>query len=180
MNLNRLLLVIKLIFFIPNRGLKLNNYERINILQRQARRTSFAYHQKGSYMKSQEWKTMQKVWLHEKGYRCQMFPFLVLGQHKPKKGWWNNAIYGKFAIHHMNRNAYQHLGMEKIDKDIIVLSKFAHEWVYHYLLSFGKRKVGDQKSLKFPNPLQRAMNYWCLLNKWIKLLSLALLFYIVL
>jgi hypothetical protein len=179
MDLNRLLLILKLIFFIRNKELKLNNSERMNILQRQARRTSFAYHQKGSYMKSQEWKTMQKVWLHEKGYRCQMFPFLVLGNHKPKKGWWNNSFYGKYAIHHTTKKAYKNLGLEILDRDVIVLSKFAHKWIYHYLLSFGKKKAGDQKIIKFANPLQVIMNYWCFLNKWLKLLLFLLVIYFI-
>jgi hypothetical protein len=113
---------------------------------------------------------MQKVWLHEKGYRCQMFPFLVLGSHKPKGGWWNDAFYGKYAVHHMDRNAYENLGLEKSGDNVLVLSKFAHDWVFHWLLSFGARKAGDQKMLKFANPVQRIANKWCLVNVRMKII----------
>jgi hypothetical protein len=123
---------------------------------------------------------MQKVWLYDKGYRCQMFPFLVLGQHKLKKSWWNDSFYGKFAVHHVTKKAYENLGNEKLDNDVIVLSKFAHKWIYHYLLSFGKKKAGDQKFIKFANPLQITMNYWCFLNNWLKLLLFLLAIYFVL
>jgi hypothetical protein len=93
---------------------------------------------------------------------------LFLGQHKPKGGWYDNAVNGRYAVHHISTNAYRNLGMEAIDRDVIVLSKFAHKWVYHYLLSFGQIRVRDQKLIKFPNPLQMAMNLWCKLNKWVK------------
>jgi hypothetical protein len=161
---------VKLFFYIPKQDFKLNNTDQWNIIKRKERRSPLPFNQKALYMKSQEWQTMQKIWLYKKKYRCQMFPFLVLGQHKPKKGWWNDAYYGKYAIHHINTKAYKNLGLEELDRDVIVLSKFAHKWVYHYLLSFGKRKVSDQKLVKFANPLQKIMNYWCFLNKWMKLI----------
>lgn len=180
MKFKRIIFQIKLIFFIKKRNLSFSDTERYSLLERKNRIQPISFRKKNLYMKSAEWQTMQKLWLHNKGYRCQMFPFLVLGQHKPKRGWWNDSLYGKFAVHHIDKNAYEQLGMEQLDKNVIVLSKFAHNWVYHYLLSFGKRKVSDQKLVKFANPLQKIMNYWCFLNKWIKLILALIIIYILL
>ena len=177
-NFTKLWLRIKLTFNIPKKELKLSADDKYEIRKHNARTTPFSYTEKSAYMRSKEWQTMHKIWLHEKGYRCQMFPFLFLGQHKPKGGWYNNAVNGKYAIHHVDKNAYKNLGKERLDKEVIVLSKFAHDFVYHYLLSLGARKVRDQKSINsFANPLQVLMNYWCFLNKWVKITVLGLLFY---
>jgi len=167
---------IKLIFYVPKKTLIIKDTEKSDLYSREKRIMPISYIHKGNYMRSKEWHTMQKIWLNEKGYRCQMFPFLVLGQHKPKGTWWNNSFYGKYAIHHTSRKAYENLGMEKLNTDVIVLSNFAHKWIYHYLLSFGNKKAGNQKLLKFPNPLQVLMNYWCFLNNWIKLLIILAFF----
>ena len=176
-NYTKLWLSIKLTFYIPKCELKLNCEEEFEIKKHKQRQKPFSFEEKSSYMISKEWQTMHKVWLHDKSYRCQMFPFLFLGQHKPKGGWYNNAINGKYAVHHVNNKAYRNLGMEVLDKDVIVLSKFAHKWIYHYLLSFGKKRAGEQKIVKFANPLQLAMNYWCFLNKWIKLIIIVIIIY---
>lgn len=173
-NYNKLWLTIKLICYIPKSALKLNADEQYEVRKHRQRRKPFSFEEKSGYMISKEWQTMQKVWLHKKGHRCQMLPFLYLGQHKPKGGWYNNAVNGKYAVHHVSSNAYRNLGMEVLDKDVIVLSKFAHKWIYHYLLSFGKKRVRDQFFFKFANPLQLGMNYWCFLNKWWKLIIVIL------
>jgi hypothetical protein len=178
MNLKKIVLHLKLTFFVPKKELNINNNEMFLIRERSNRKFAIPYISKNIYMKSKEWQLMQKIWLYEKGYRCQMFPFLVLGQHKTKKSWWHNGVYGKYAVHHIDKKAYEQLGMEQLDKNVIVLSKFAHKWVYHYLLSFGKRKVSDQKLVKFANPLQKIMNYWCFLNKWMKLILALIIIYI--
>ena len=168
---------IKLVFYIPKKVLKLKYDEKIELRKHLSRKQALGYLEKRIYMISSEWKTMQKIWLHEKGYRCQMFPFIFLGQHKPSNSWYDMAINGRFAIHHMNKNAYKNLGKEVLDRDVLVLSRFAHDFIFHKILSFGARKVADQKSINnFPNPLQIIANKWCLLNNWLKLGLLILIY----
>ena len=174
---------IKLLLTLRHKKASLKPEDSSNLRTHKYRNQSFTYEEKARYMASSEWKTMQKVWLHSAGYRCQMFPFIVLGQHAAKKGGWRKyKYYGKYAIHHINKQAYENLGREDLNKDVIVLSKFAHDWVFHFLLSFGKRSVAEQKS--FPNILQLAGNAWCLLalpvQLSIYLISLALLIFLIL
>ena len=163
MKINKILFRLKCVFYVK-KDIHLSTNEKYSLITRKRRLRPIPYSEKSKYMNSSEWQTMGKIWLHEKGYRCQMFPFIILGQHKPKGKWWNESFHGKYAIHHISKNSYENLGKEELDKDVIVLSKFAHEWVYHYILSFGARKVRDQKLLKFPNILQVIANWWCSLS----------------
>ena len=158
--LNVITLFVNAQFSTSRKHLKLNSVDEYEILLRSSRRIPISFKDKNRYMKSREWKVMQKIWLHKSGYRCQMFPFILLGQHSGRGGW-SNSYYGKYAIHHMNKSSYENLGLEELNKDVIVLSKFAHSFVYHFLLSFGKRRAGDQKILPFANPFQKLMNHWC-------------------
>ncbi|WP_157962180.1 hypothetical protein [Winogradskyella aurantiaca] len=178
MNVHRLLLATKLVFQLPKKPLSFNYEEKLIMMKREKRLTPFTYEQKTNYMLSNEWKLMQKIWLYQKGYRCQMFPFLVLGRHNIRGS--HKNFYGPYAIHHVNRTAYKKLGMENLNTDVVVLSKFAHEFIYHYILSFGAKKVRDQKFVPFPNPLQVLANYWCFANSFLKLAILLLTILIIL
>lgn len=159
---------LKLLLLDRGKELRLSKKEQYLLFKREQRVTPIPFIEKQSYMISDEWKLMQKIWMHEIGYKCQMFPFIILGKH----GAWANSYYGKFAIHHTTRKAYKNLGMEVLNKDVIVLSKFAHESVFHFICSFGKKKVRDQKLFRFPNFLQVACNLWCKLNEMFKLVFL--------
>ena len=131
---------LKLMLLGSKKKLKLNDNEKYILYKRERRIQSFEFTEKQAYMNSKEWNLMKKIWLHESGYRCQMFPFIVLGQH----GSWNKSYYGNFAVHHTTLNSYKNLGKEVLNKDVVVLSKFAHDIIFHYLCSFGSRKVRDQ------------------------------------
>jgi len=165
--LNAFRFYLKLFFSKRKKVLNLNQKEQYLLYKRAQRVNPIPFIEKQTYMISDEWKLMQKIWLHEIGYRCQMFPFIILGKH----GAWGKSYYGNYAIHHTTRKSYENLGKEVLNIDVIVLSKFAHESIFHYIYSFGKKKVRDQKVLRFANPLQIAGNYWCKLNLKFKLIS---------
>jgi hypothetical protein len=80
-----------------------------------------------------------------------LFPWLRVGKVGGK--------HHTYSIHHRHRSAYERLGYEAWHRDVLVLSRFAHECIFHWLLSGGKRRVHHQKS--FPNALQRLVNWWC-------------------
>lgn len=158
------------IFSVIQTELTLTTTDKILLEKRKRRTSAIPYIQKKMYLKSEEWHVMQRLWLDDSGYRCQMFPFIILGKHSIRNPWNKKKIryYGRYAVHHINQKSYKRIGQENLNEDVIVLSKFAHNYIYHYLLSFGKQKVGEQKVLRFPNFLQRLLNLWCVLNHKIK------------
>lgn len=154
---------------VPN-SIRLSKEDKIILQQRKLRKKPFTRAEKDMYMNSEEWRLMQRIWLARAGYRCQMFPWKKIGKTVRGK-------YKGYEIHHLHKKAYRRLGKERYKRDVVVLSKFAHQWVYHRILSFGKTTVAKQK--KFPNILQRICNFWCILPypvKWIWILSVILLF----
>jgi hypothetical protein len=113
------------------------------------------------YLKSNMWRSRHAIWLRRTNYRCQLFPWLRVG--KKIRG-----RYYPYAMHHMHINAYRRQGGESWNRDVIVLSPYAHDFVFHWLLSGGKRKIRHQKD--FPNLAQRSavggsaslsLNWWC-------------------
>ncbi len=103
------------------------------------------------YLKSSLWRSRHKDWLQRTHNRCQLFPWVRVGSIRGK--------YHPYAIHHMHINAYRRQGREFWNRDVIVLSPFAHDFIFHWLVSGGKRKVRYQKD--FPNIAQRSLNWWC-------------------
>jgi hypothetical protein len=99
------------------------------------------YHQ---YIISQEWRSQHPKWLQAVGYRCTLFPWVEIGKGHP------------YAIHHLH---YRNLGHERLGRDVLPLSKFAHEKIIHGLLSWGK-SAGQQRY--YPNLVQ------CLVHEWMK------------
>lgn len=93
------------------------------------------------YIVSKEWRGKHREWLLRSRYRCSMFP------------WVSTKKY--YNIHHMN---YSNLGREKIYRDVIPLSRFAHSFVIHGILS-GFKRPSQQK--KYPNFPQQIAHYWC-------------------
>ncbi|MDW8302292.1 MAG: hypothetical protein RML38_07480, partial [Bacteroidia bacterium] len=161
----------KNIFFLPlmriihgvlvPRSVRLTKEEIKLLEQRKLRKKPLSRAEKDAYMNSPEWRLMQKIWLARAGYRCQMFPWKKIGKTV-------NGKYKGYEIHHLHKKAYKRLGKERYKRDVVVLSTFAHQWVYHRILSFGKTTVQKQKN--FPNLLQRIMNMWCILPypiKWL-------------
>lgn len=146
--------------FVP-RKVKLSR-EDIKILeQRKLRKKPLSRAEKDVYMNSEEWRLMQRIWLARAGYRCQMFPWKKIGKTVRGK-------YRGYEIHHLHKKAYRRLGKERYKRDVVVLSRFAHQWVYHRIMSFGKTTVAKQKN--FPNFFQRITNFWCILPypiKWL-------------
>ena len=67
----------KLMCFGSKKELKLNDNQKYILYQRDRRIKSFDFTEKQSYMNSKEWNLMQKIWLHEAGHRCQMFPIVL-------------------------------------------------------------------------------------------------------
>ncbi len=142
-------------------SIKLSKEDKKILEQRKLRKKPLTWAEKDAYMNSAEWRLMQRIWLARAGYRCQMFPWKRIGKSVRGK-------YRGYEIHHLHKKAYRRLGKERYKRDVIVLSTFAHQWVYHRILSFGKTTVAKQK--KFPNTFQWIMNFWCVLPypiKWI-------------
>jgi hypothetical protein len=83
-----------------------------------------------------------------------LFPWIRVG--------YVNGRYYPYAIHHKDREAYQNIGSEELGEHILVLSRFAHKWVFHWLLSGGKRRVREQNV--FPNFWQSIANGICVIN----------------
>lgn len=114
------------------------------------KRTSRAFVDYHTYIKSNNWYSQHKGWLSAVGSRCTMFPWIRVG-----KG-------HRYAIHHMN---YKNLGNEKLGRDIVPLCPFAHDYVIHGILS-GFKSAGKQRN--YPNPAQRLMHFWCVQRCWFK------------
>jgi hypothetical protein len=92
------------------------------------------------------------AWLKAVGYRCTMFPWIRIG-----KG-------HRYVVHHTN---YKNLGYERLGRDVVPLSPFAHNFVIHGVLA-GFKSAGKQRS--YPNLLQRTVHFWCNQRLWFKLL----------
>ena len=103
-----------------------------------------------AYIKSAEWRSQHPRWLKSVRYRCTLFPWLKLGDGKP------------YAIHHLH---YRNLGNERLRRDVLPVSKFAHEWIIHGLLSGGK-SAGQQR--RYPNMAQKLVHEWMRLGLWLK------------
>jgi hypothetical protein len=154
---------------IPSK-VKLSKEDKKILEQRKLRKKPLTRADKDAYMNSEEWRLMQRIWLARTRYRCQMFPWKKIG--KSVRG-----RYKGYEIHHLNRKAYRRLGKERYKRDVVVLSTFAHQWIYHRILSFGKTTVAKQKS--FPNVFQRITNFWCILPypvKWVWIILVISLF----
>ena len=72
----------------------------------------------------------------------------------------------RYVVHHMN---YKNLGYERLGRDVVPLSPFAHNFVIHGILA-GFKSAGKQG--KYPNLLQRTVHFWCNQRLWFKLLLL--------
>lgn len=90
-----------------------------------------------------------------------MFPWIKIGRHKSK---WHSC-----HLHHTHWGAYAYelRYKEKINRDVVVLSRFAHYEVMHNLLCGGRKRVRQQKV--FPNQFQEMANQWCYLPRFLKL-----------
>lgn len=118
------------------------------------------------YIKSPSWQDRHKYWLRRTGHRCQLFPWVKVG--------WVDGKYYPYAIHHLHMNAYKRRRKEVWNRDVIVVSKFAHNRIFHWLLSAGKTRVGDGRKTNhnpkskyqkaFPNIFQRLANWYCRLT----------------
>jgi hypothetical protein len=104
-----------------------------------------------AYISSTLWRNRHPQWLKRTNNRCQLIPFVRVGTVRGK--------YHGYAIHHLHKEAYKRQGQELWNRDVVVLCPFAHEFIFHWLLSAGKRRVRYQKN--FPNTAQRVMNWWC-------------------
>ncbi|MCS7076725.1 MAG: hypothetical protein NZ455_08455 [Bacteroidia bacterium] len=156
------------------RGIKLSTEDKKLLEQRKLRKRPLTRAEKDAYMNSAEWRLMQRIWLARAGYRCQMFPWKKIGKTV-------NGKYRGYEIHHLHKKAYRRLGKERYKRDVVVLSTFAHQWVYHRILSLGKTTVQKQK--KFPNLAQQIMNIWCILPyfvKWIWIIVSMVIFILIL
>ncbi len=102
--------------------------------------------------------------LKEAGNKCQMFGVPV-GRVGGK--------YYPYQIHHLSRAAYKRGTNVRLNKDVIVLCPFAHQFMFHCLLSGGKRTVGEQKV--FPNFAQAFAMEWCIMPGFLKTIILFLL-----
>ena len=112
-----------------------------------------------TYITSDDWYSKHPAWLKAVGYRCTMFPWIRIGKGRP------------YAVHHMN---YKNLGHERLGRDVVPLSPFAHNFVIHGVLAQFK-SAGKQGN--YPNLLQRTVHFWCNQRLWVKLLLfLSLLF----
>jgi hypothetical protein len=107
------------------------------------------YHQ---YIISQEWRSQHPNWLKAVGYRCTLFPWIEIGKGKP------------YSIHHLH---YRNLGNERLGRDVLPVSKFAHEKIVHGLLSGGK-SAGKQRN--YPNLAQCVVHEWMRQRLWFKVL----------
>lgn len=103
-----------------------------------------------SYIRSRSWLSRHPSWLKRSKYRCAMFPWVKVG-----KG-------HSYHCHHMS---YKNLGYEKLYRDVIVLSPFAHNLIIHGILSLGQKP--SQQS-HYPNLLQRIAHFWCCLPILVK------------
>lgn len=104
------------------------------------------------YILSDTWRNRHKGWLKRTDHRCQLFPWLRVGRRVKGK-------YHPYAVHHMHRNAYKRQGCEAWNRDVLVLSPLAHDFIFHGVASGFKRRTRQQKD--FPNPVQRTLNWYC-------------------
>jgi hypothetical protein len=100
-----------------------------------------------TYISSDKWRSRHRPWLKQSGNRCSMFPWIRLGQ-----------VGGKYHPYDMHHTTYERLGKEKLWRDVLPLSPFAHDWVIHGILS-GWKSAGKQKH--YPNAAQRLAHAWC-------------------
>jgi hypothetical protein len=105
------------------------------------------YHQ---YIISQQWRSQHSIWLKAVGYRCTLCPWIKIGRGKP------------YAIHHLH---YRNLGQERLGRDVLPVSKFAHEKIIHGILSWGK-SAGKQQN--YPNLAQSVAHEWMRQRLWFK------------
>jgi hypothetical protein len=106
--------------------------------------------QYSQYILSQAWRSQHPQWLQAVGYRCTLLPWIRIGKGQP------------YAIHHLH---YHNLGHERLGRDVLPLSKFAHEKIIHGLLS-GWKSAGKQRN--YPNLLQHIMHEWMRQRFWFK------------
>jgi hypothetical protein len=107
------------------------------------------------YIRSPEWRKKHSKWLKASDYRCAFFPWVRVG--KPFKGRFSKRKYRGYNCHHMH---YRNLGREKLNRDVVVLSPFVHQFIIHGILS-GWRKPSQQQH--YPNAFQRIAHGWCVL-----------------
>ena len=103
-----------------------------------------------TYITSPEWRSHHPRWLKSVQYRCTFLPWLRIGDGKP------------YAIHHLH---YRNLGNERLIRDVLPVSKFAHEFIIHGLLSGGKA-AGQQR--RYPNLAQKLVHAWMRLGLLLK------------
>ncbi len=103
------------------------------------------------YIVSRQWYSKHPSWLKSVGHRCTMFPWVRIGYGK-----------GGYAIHHLH---YSNLGQEKLGRDVVPLSRFAHDYIIHGILS-GFKSAGKQRN--YPNLAQRLAHIWCIQRPWFK------------
>ena len=76
-----------------------------------------------TYITSDNWYSKHLAWLKAVGYRCTMLPWIRIGKGR------------RYAIHHMN---YKNLSNERLGRDVVPLSPFAHNFVIHGVLTWFK------------------------------------------
>lgn len=119
--------------------------------------------QYSSYINSQEWRSKHPLWLKQAHHTCSLLPWLYIGKVKGK--------HHAYNMHHMH---YRNLGREQIWIDVVPLSKFAHDWIIHGILS-GFKRPSQQRH--YPNTAQRVAHAWCrlpLLLKWTVICAIVL------
>ncbi len=110
-----------------------------------------------TYIVSKEWRSQHPQWLKAVGYRCTLLPWISIGKGKP------------YAIHHLH---YRNLGHERLGRDVLPLSKFAHENILHGILS-GWKSAGKQRH--YPNLPQQIIHEWMRQRFWFKLILILVL-----
>jgi hypothetical protein len=103
-----------------------------------------------SYFTSSAWRARHPDWLNAVGNRCTLFPWLKIG---------HGRLY---AIHHLH---YRNLGNERLGRDVLPLSKFAHQRIIHGLLS-GDKSAAEQR--RYPNLAQQLVHEWMRQRLWFK------------
>ncbi len=110
-----------------------------------------------SYIQTDQWRSRHSEWLRAVGYRCTLLPWIRIGRGRP------------YAVHHLH---YANLGNERLGRDVLPVSKFAHQVIIHGLLSWGK-PAGQQR--RYPNLGQQIAHTWMRQRLWFKaVLAIAL------
>lgn len=91
------------------------------------------------YVRSDKWRDKHPHWLEQTGKHCTLL-LIPIGQHKR---------YHPYAMHHLH---YGNLGNERLGRDVLPVSEFAHDWVIHGILS-GFKRPSQQRH--YPNAAQR-------------------------